>query len=423
MRIFFSVGEPSGDLHGANLIRELRSQRDGAEFVGFGGPKMAAAGCHLLEDLTLHAVMGIFRALAKIPLAIRLLLAAGREFRRCRPDAVVLIDYPGFNWWVARVAKRHGIPVFYYGAPQLWAWGSWRVRRVRRYVDHLLCKLPFEEDWFRSRGCNATYVGHPFFDEVRRHRNDEAFLAQQRKRPGQLVTILPGSRNHEVEYNLHWFLRAARIIHCRAPLARFAIAAFSQQHAEKARSIAARTEELDGLQIDIYHGKTPELIQAADCCLAVSGSVSLELLYHTKPTVILYWVTSFGWFLQWLLVRVRYITLVNLLTAKKLYRDDRQPYEPTDPDAERVLFPEYVTHDDRSADMAQHVIGWLTFPPQAALIRERLEALKSEVAAGGASQRAAHYIVDQLDQFDARPRRPHFLPRKDAQRRDEQEAA
>ena len=134
---------------------------------------------------------------------------ADRYFRHHRPDAVVLIDYPGLNWWIARRAKVHGIPVFYYTPPQIWAWARWRVKKMRRLVDHVLCSLPFEEPWFRRHGCNATFVGHPFFDEVRRYPYDEQFIARHSNQPGPLVAILPGSRTQEVTHNLRWFLKAA----------------------------------------------------------------------------------------------------------------------------------------------------------------------------------------------------------------------
>ena len=180
MKIFFSVGEPSGDLHGANLIRELSRRRNDFEFVGYGGPRMAAAGCQLHEDLTKLAVMWFVRVLLNLHRFWGLASRADRYFRHERPDAVVLIDYPGFNWWIARRAKAHGIPVFYYGTPQIWAWAGWRIKKMRRFVDHVLCKLPFEEAWYRERGCHATYVGHPYFDQLRGETLDASFIEQQR---------------------------------------------------------------------------------------------------------------------------------------------------------------------------------------------------------------------------------------------------
>ncbi len=144
MKIFFSVGEPSADLHGANLMRAIQVRRPGVEFVGYGGPLMAAAGCDLHCDLTALAVMWFLRVLLNLHKFLDLASRADRYFRHQRPDAVVLIDYPGFNWWIAKRAKAHGIPVFYYTPPQIWAWGSWRVKKMRRFVDHVLCSLPFE---------------------------------------------------------------------------------------------------------------------------------------------------------------------------------------------------------------------------------------------------------------------------------------
>ena len=217
LTIFFSVGEPSGDLHGANLIRQLQARRPGLKAVGYGGPKMAEAGCQLHADLTALAVMWFARVLVNLHKFWDLGSRADRYFRHHRPDAVVLIDYPGFNWWIARRAKAHGIPVFYYTPPQIWAWARWRVKKMRRLVDHVLCSLPFEEAWLREHGCQATFVGHPFFDEVRRYAYDEQFLAEHQNRPGPLVAILPGSRTQEVTHNLGWFLKAAALVRQQCP--------------------------------------------------------------------------------------------------------------------------------------------------------------------------------------------------------------
>ena len=142
MRIFLCSGEPSGDLHGASLIRAIRRHHPDAEFVGFGGERMEAEGCRLLYPLCRLAVMWFVRVLANAHVFLGLASRADRYFRHHRPDAVILIDYPGFNWWMARRAHFHGIPVFYFVPPQLWAWAGWRVSKMRRWVDHVLCSLP-----------------------------------------------------------------------------------------------------------------------------------------------------------------------------------------------------------------------------------------------------------------------------------------
>jgi lipid-A-disaccharide synthase len=410
MRIFFSVGEPSGDLHGANLICRLKTIDPCLEAVGYGGPKMAAAGCRLHDDLTQLAVMWLLRVLLNLHRFTRLVIRADRFFRHHRPDAVVLIDYPGFNWWIARRARVHGIPVFYYTPPQIWAWASWRVRKMRRLVDHVLCSLPFEASWFKRHGCNATYVGHPYFDEVREQRLDEQFLERESNKKGPTVAILPGSRTQEVLHNLHWLLKAAESARRRVPDVRFTLACFKSSQAALARRIAR--ESAPSLPLEIHVGRTPELIQAADCSMAVSGSVSLELLYHAKPTVILYWITPAAFRVQRWFRKVKYITLVNLLSRDELYEDDLTPFDPSQPDADSVPFPEYMTSEDRSEQIAEHVCRWLTDPNEYGRRVALLESLRSRVAHGGASQRAAEYILAELHEADRRrgPPRPHFRP-------------
>ncbi len=395
MKIFFSVGEPSGDLHGANLIRNLRKDCPDVECVGYGGPKMESAGCELHEDLTQLAVMFIVRALLNIHRFWDLLKRADTYFREERPDAVVLIDYPGFNWWIARKAKANGIPVFYYGAPQLWAWAPWRVKKMRRLVDHVLCKLPFEEKWFRDRGCNAHYVGHPYYDQLAEQVLDQEMVQQYQQAPGPLVTILPGSRRQEVAHTLEPLLRAAEHAREEVPDLRIAIASFNEQQAQTARELVKGI----GSDAEVVEGHTQELMVAADCCLACSGSVSLELLYHKKPTVIFY---ALSWLVFqlgiYLLIRIRYITLVNLLATSKFERGKGEKPDPDSPDAEKVPFPEYVVPlgVDRSPRMARWIVRWLTDDTARQECVAQLADLKARYAAPGASVRSAQYILTEL---------------------------
>jgi len=406
MKIFFSVGEPSGDLHGANLISELKSRgappssqpgEDRWQFVGYGGPRMAAAGAELHEDLTQLAIMWFLRVLLNLHKFIGLARRAERYFQEHRPDAVVLIDYPGFNWHIARRAKKHGIPVFYYGTPQLWGWAGWRVKKMRRDVDHVLCKLPFEEQWYRQRDCHATYVGHPYFDELANQKPDESFIALQQDQPGPLVLILPGSRTQEIKSNLRDQLRAANQIAQQAPEARFAIAGYKQSQLELIQSyVASSGLAQHNVPVEIHIGRTPELIRAAHCCLAVSGSVSLELLYHAKPTAVVYRISRLAFWVQAQFRRVRYITLVNLLTTDDLFPQNVGVYDPQDPADAHVLMPEYLTYEDRSPQLASHALEWLT---DSAAYQQRVQALgvlRDKVGHGGASKRAADYLLREL---------------------------
>jgi lipid-A-disaccharide synthase len=393
MKIFFSVGEPSGDLHGANLIRRLRELEPGVECVGFGGPKMRAAGAKLHFDLTKLAVMFFLRVLLNIHKFWLLYRQAKRVFRQERPDAVILIDYPGFNWWIARAAKRAGIPVFYYGAPQMWAWASWRIKKMRRLVDHTLCKLPFEATWYNERGCPATFVGHPYFDETTERKLDGEFLRTLAAEKGRLITLLPGSRTQEVLSNLPWILKAAGRIATRVPDARFAVASYN----EKQAAIAREMVHAAGVDADVFVARTPELIHLAYSCIACSGSVSLELLHHEKPTVIIFHVARWmAYMAEKFLVKVKYVTLVNLLADPQPFTDKPVVYNPKAKDAWKVPFPEYPTCTDKSEELATHTIEWLTRPDLYQAKVAQLTELRARFGHPGASRRAAEYIVRAL---------------------------
>lgn len=371
MRVFISAGEPSGDLHGANLIRHLRERHPGIEVVGFGGDRMASAGCQLLYPLADLAVVGFGAALAQVPKFFRILDLARQSFRQQKPDALVLIDYPGFHWWLAGCARKHGIPVSYFVPPQIWGWATWRSRKMRRLTDQVLCCLPFEEPWLQQRGIAARYIGHPYFDELAHYRFDNAFLSQQRARPGAIIALLPGSRTSEVRQNLPSQLRAAEIIHQRRPDVRFLVACLKPQQADYVRQQLGERK----LPLEIHHGKTPEIIQLAHSCLSVSGSVSLELLYRGKPTVILYCVTQFQMMLCRLLKQSKYITLVNLL-------------------ADRLLYPEYVATYCLGETLAGHVLHWLQDRAAYEGLCGQLAALRQQVVWPGACGRAADAIAD-----------------------------
>jgi lipid-A-disaccharide synthase len=376
MRIFVSAGEPSGDLHAANLIRALRRRRPDAEFVGYGGPRMEEAGATLLFPLVEMAVMWFLRVLLNLHKFLGLIRRADRFFRDQRPDAVVLIDYPGLHWWLARTAKARGIPVFYYVPPQIWAWAGWRVKKVRRFVDHVLCSLPFEPAWYHARGvAGAVYVGHPYFDELADRSLDAGFLDAQRGRGGPVVAILPGSRTQEVTRNVPIMLRAAAKLATRRPDARFVVACLHDRH----RALVERLLADSGvrLPVEVFAARTPELIRLADVAWAVSGSVGLELMVEALPSVVLYKVKRFDLWVARHFIKSRFISLVNLL-------------------ADAEVMPEYLTPFDVSDELARRAATWLDDPRARAEASRRLAELRDRVAIPGASERAADRIVEVL---------------------------
>ncbi|MCS6852568.1 MAG: lipid-A-disaccharide synthase [Gemmataceae bacterium] len=382
MRIFISAGEPSGDLHGANLARALQRLCPDVECVGFGGEHMEAAGCRLLYPLSRLAVMWFARVAAKLPTFLRALSAADRSFRHARPDAVVLIDFPGFNWWVARRAHFHDIPTVYFVPPQLWAWAGWRVRKMRRWVRRVLCCLPFEVAWYRDRGVEAEYVGHPYFDELPQQRLDERFVEEHQARPGRIVGLLPGSRTQEVERNLSTLVETARRVLARCPDTRFLVACYRPQHRQYVEAYLAGR----GLPITPFSGRTPEIIHLSHCCVAVSGSVGLELLYRGKPACVVYRIQPLERLLSRPFITARYISLVNLL-------------------ADAELFPEYLTDRCAAGPISEHVIRWLTDEEAYRHSREALAALRQRVAGSGACERAARQVLELAQQGKSARRR------------------
>jgi lipid-A-disaccharide synthase len=334
---------------------------------------MAAAGAELLFPLTELAVMGLKRIVHHLPTYFHLADRALECFQTEKPDAVVLIDYPGFNFHIAKRAKAAGIPVYYFVPPQIWAWRRDRVRKVRKLCTAVLTALPFEDDWYRSRRVRTHYVGHPYFDELPRQQLDPQFIAEEGGKSGAIVGLLPGSRSQEVASNFAGMLAAAAKVRAARQDVRFLVAAFNERHAAMARAAAAGAS----LPIEICVGRTPEIIELADACIAVSGSVSLELMYRAKPTVIVYHITRL---LRWLakkFVGLPYYTLVNLL-------------------AKDELFPEFVTPEDETDRVAGHIIDWLNDSSKRTAAVGKLVALRDRVAVPGACDRAAEFLMNEM---------------------------
>ena len=318
--IYFSVGEPSGDQHAARLIREIGYRDAAVRTRGFGGPAMRAAGCRLDRDLTGESVVGLLEAVPKIRRFFRYADEAEQAFSRGDVDAVVLVDFPGFNWHIAKRAHRHGIPVVYYCPPQLWAWGRWRIRKMRRHVDHVLAVLPFEEQFFAAAGIPTTYVGHPFFDAVDQTPLDPCLmrrLRDQTRSGTPLVAVLPGSRDQEVQRNWPIMLESIRRLGQRHPNARFLVAAHRDRHCLWCRNQLSPDDR--GLPLEFFVGRTSEAIEAAHCAMMVSGSVSLELMARGTPAAVIYRVGRLLQLFGKLAVGVDSMTLPNLMAGRKIF--------------------------------------------------------------------------------------------------------
>ncbi|MDZ4852709.1 MAG: lipid-A-disaccharide synthase [Pirellulaceae bacterium] len=378
-RLFFSVGEPSGDLHASNLIRALRGDDPTLTFRGFGGVKMTQAGLDCDFDLTSMAVVGFTEVLPKIREFYRIADMAEEVFQRGDCDGVVLVDFPGFNWHIARRAKKYGLPVYYYLPPQLWAWGGWRVKKIKRYVDRVLCNLPFEEEWYERRGVAVDYVGHPFFDVVDSQPLCARFLREWESPEKLQVAVLPGSRDHEVHRIWPLQLEIIRRLHPQFPNVRFMVAALKDQHALWCRSQLQNGDK--NLPIEVFVGKTSELIELADCALMKSGSVSMEMMARETPCTVLYHCSRSTFILARLLTRLKSITLPNMI-------------------AEKTVMPEFLAigNSTKAVDQATDAMRKLIADPAARTEQRRsLHSLTEKFGQPGASQRAASIISEDLE--------------------------
>jgi lipid-A-disaccharide synthase len=376
--VFFSVGEPSGDLHAAKLIESLRQASNGLTALGLGGPHMQRTGCEVIYPLTDLAVVGFVEVIPKLREFFRVADLASDSLDRHHPDAVVLVDFPGFNWHIAKRAKSRGIPVFYYLPPQLWAWGGWRIHKMRRYVDHVLCNLPFEQRWFEERGMKAYHVGHPFFDEVQQRQLDQQFIAAATDAQVVNVAVLPGSRSREVRTIWPMQLETIRQLSRKHRTARFHVACLKPEHLQFCQQTLSDLDKSIALNFAV--GKTSEIIQLADCALTKSGSVSLELMARGVPSVVVYHLGRISYQVVRRLTNLSSITLPNILAREKVM--------------EEFLAVGSTDQAIRSSTQALDLL--ISNPEARALQRSKLNQLAELYAKPGASQTAAELILALL---------------------------
>lgn len=340
---------------------------------------MAEAGCQIDFELTNLAVVGFVEVLPKLREFFRVADIGSDIFAKERPDAVVLVDFPGFNWHIARRAKEHQIPVFYYLPPQLWAWGSWRVRKMKRDVDHVFCNLPFESEWYGKHDVPVDYVGHPFFDEVANRQLDVEFMQQWSSDGAPQVAVLPGSRGREVKNIWPMQLEAIRELAKRYPKTRFLVAALKEEHRTWCESLLNSGD--DQIDIHFFVNRTSEVIELADCSLMKSGSVSLEMMARGTPSVVVYHVGKAFYTIGRRLTNLNSMTLPNLI-------------------AKKTIMPEFLAVGNSKSETIEKAIAAVgrLLGDRDERIRQRLELLQLSRQYGqtGASDRTAKLFFERL---------------------------
>ncbi len=378
-RLFLSCGEASGEWHGAALVRALRERDSSLCYSCLGGPLLAAEGASVVVENRTIALIGLVEVVRRH----RQLLAAWnriqRHLREVRPDLVVLVDFPDFNFFIGRLAHRLGIKVFYYIAPQVWAWRRGRVRSMRRFVDNMAVILPFEPDFYRPHGIAAHYVGHPLIDSLAAAPlREEAVLRYGAgtgvgSAPGRLLGLLPGSRQSEIRRFLPLLLQAARRLRELLPDLSFLVPLANDSE----RPWVERACCEWGVPVKIVSGDTHGVIRACELVLTVSGTVTLEAAVLGTPMIIFYRLSSLEAQLGRHLIKVRHIGLPNLIAGT-------------------TVCPELIQEQATPRRLADEAHRFLINPQQLERQRRDLARVRDQLGRPGVARRVARLVLDTL---------------------------
>ncbi len=314
MTIYFAAGEVSADNHGAALMHSLRELRPGLKFIGRGGPRMQQiAGAQFRDWIGEAAVLGLWEVLRKYGYFRKQFHQTLGEISVSKPDAVVLIDYPGFNLRLARALRRQSQSqkTIYYISPQVWAWNRGRIKKMARLIDLVLCIFPFEANLYSESGLRAVFVGHPMIENLETQKIETA-------RDPNLIGLFPGSRLREVRKIFPVMIEVARLLLRSRPGLRFCVAAASEGLAREMSEMLRSGQSENRQAIEIILGQTPALMQQAWAGLVASGSATLEAAYFRMPFVLIYKVAWPTYIAARLVVNVDYLGMPNLLADKQV---------------------------------------------------------------------------------------------------------
>jgi lipid-A-disaccharide synthase len=370
-QILIVTGESSGDIHGASLSRALVSLKPDLQISGVGGVEMKKAGVHILHDNKEMAVVGVLEIFGKLGILYEIFKNIKRELSSGKYSALVLIDYPTFNMVLAYIASKNRVPVFYYCAPQIWVWGTSRVKLLIRIVNKMFVTLPFEEKLYKKAGMDVEFVGHPFLDEVKTTMDkNKACQEFGLDRNQKIIGLLPGSRDQEIQKLLPVMLDSARIIKEKFPTCQFVL--------PLAKTIDQKEVEdfikPSGLEIKIITGLTYDVISVSDLLIVASGSVTLEAAILAKPMIIIYKLNFITYCLAKWVSHISNIGLVNIVAGKDVVPE---------------LHQEKVTAENISS----WVIKTLTDKNYYDKVKQELMKIEKLLGSFGASQTAAKGMI------------------------------
>ena len=311
MKYYLVAGEASGDLHGANLIKALKEKDAQGEFRFFGGDLMQAEGGTLVQHYANMAYMGIIEVVMNLPAILRNMKHCKQDLLKFRPDVLILIDFPGFNLKIAEFAKAHGLMVCYYISPKVWAWNQKRVFKIKKVVDHLFCILPFEVEFFGRFDMKVDYVGNPLLDAVAAFTPHTQFLSANQLSEKPIVALLPGSRKQEISRLLPEMAQVAK----RYPQYQFVVAGAPSFNA------AYYEPYLNGQPLPIVFNATYDLLHYATAAIVASGTATLETALFNVPQVVVYKANQIMVTAARMLLKIKYISLVNLIMDKRVVQE------------------------------------------------------------------------------------------------------
>jgi lipid-A-disaccharide synthase len=374
------AGEASGDKHGAKLVSALRALRPDMrfEFFGAGGDEMRQAGVDTLVDAREVAIMGALEVARALPKFLRVFRRLREAANKRRPRLIVLIDWPEFNLRLARRLKRDGHRVVYYISPQIWAWRSYRIRTVRRYIDKMLVILPFEKEYYERAGVEVDYVGHPLLDSAHVTATREEFSSRHGLNSSKpVIALLPGSRHSEMKYILPPMVEAARLLSRSHPHFQFILPLARTFGPDEIASQIGQIGQTGSTSLRVIEHDTYNAIAAADLAVVASGTATLETAIIGSPLIIVYRASQLNWRIFRPLINTPFVGMPNLIAGKE-------------------IAPELLQDDLNPENLAKLIVEFLSDPARLGRSRDDLAEVRKKLGEANASERAANKILDLL---------------------------
>jgi lipid-A-disaccharide synthase len=372
LRIMISCGEPSGDLYAGALATEILKLEPDASIAGFGSERLRSAGASLIRDFRGLSVTGLTEALRVIPRSWQNYRALLRAADAERPDVFVPIDFPDFNFFLARAMHKRGVPVVYYISPQLWAWRRGRLKTMKRVADRVLVIFPFEAPFYERAGVPVTFVGHPLLELTRPPVSRDVFMRKHGLDPARpLVAILPGSRRNELHAILPDLVRSARIIAARTPAVQFVLARAPHLGDELFAPLAGIPGAASPVVVE---GETDAVLASADVAILASGTVTVQAALHGCPMVVVYRLGALTYTVGKPFVHVDTYAMVNLVAGRK-------------------VVPELIQEAFTPDAVAAETLRVLNDPAHASAVKADLAAVRARLGTAGASRRAAEAVI------------------------------